>query len=497
MACTGHVLYSTNKERKCMIGTATWLLGSWGVVAMCGPQSSSVAHFVSHLAARTQVPLVSFGATNPTLSEQQYPYFTRLVWSDLLQMSAIAALIKYYAWREIMVLYIEDNYGKNGADVLEDLIDQIGSRIVFKAGFDPTLGNDTIATVLSQLKLLESRVYVVHMHQAMARTVFLVANYLKMMSPGYVWIVTDSVASSLDSTNLDLEFVRATQGVIGTRMYIPKTVQLLAYLMQRNNATGRTDLHYYSYELLAYESLWMIAYALDRFLQQGNSFEFVASDFPSDMPGGNSDLAQLKVLANGDVLLQHIRNTSFIGITGLVKLDERGDAKGISFEIVNRVGTGLNVVGYWVNGSGCSSTPPPFQIDGLVHEVVTGSGNTEASGKLQDVTWPGGVSTVPRGWVVPKNGMPLTIGVPIKIGYPEFVSAKTDSAGVTTYHGFCIDVFETAITYLPYAVSYKFVPFGNGSVMPNYNELIEKIVTKVKRANQQSYPSNACNSVCA
>ena len=461
---------------------ATSLLQS-EVVAICGPQSSNVAHFVSHIAARTQVPLVSFAATNPTLSEYQYPYFTRLVWSDFIQMSAIAAVIKYYGWREIVVLYNDDDYGKNGIDILEDLIDEMGSRIVYKAGFNIAADNDTITTVLTQLELMESRVYVVHMHQAMARIVFLAVNYLKMMTPGYVWIVTDSIASSLDSTNIDLEFVRATQGVIGTRMYVPHTVQLLAYLMQRNHESGRTDLHYYAYELLAYESLWMIAYALDRFLQQGNSFNFIASDFPTNMPGGNSDLAKLKLLANGDVLLQHIRDTNFTGITGFVKLDERGDAKGISFEIVNRIGTGLNVVGYWVNGTGCSSTPPPLQIDGLVHEVVTGD-NGE---KLQDVIWPGGVSTVPRGWVVPKNGLPLTIGVPNKTGYPEFVSARTDSEGVTTYHGFCIDVFETALMYLPYAVTYKFVSFGNGTVMPNYDELIEKIETKVKRGNKNIF----------
>ena len=97
--------------------------------------------------------------------------------------------------------------------------------------------------------------------------------------------------------------------------------------------------------------------------------------------------------------------------------------------------------------------------------------------------------------MVPNIGLPLTIGVPNKTGYPEFVSARTDSEGITTNHGFCIDVFETAITYLPYAVSYKFVPFGNGSVMPNYWELIEKIVTKVKKRNN-NHPSTTCIFVC-
>lgn len=85
---------------------------------------------------------------------------------------------------------------------------------------------------------------------------------------------------------------------------------------------------------------------------------------------------------------------------------------------------------------------------------------------------------MPRGWVVPKNGRPLTIGVPFKTGYQEFVGISTDS-NKTTYTGYCIDVFEKALSLLPYAVAYDFVTFGNGSNTPNYDALVEQITEKV------------------
>lgn len=62
------------------------------VVTIVGPQTSVVSHFVSHMGTATQVPLVSFSATDPSLSEDQYPFFVRLTHSDDSQMAAIAGL---------------------------------------------------------------------------------------------------------------------------------------------------------------------------------------------------------------------------------------------------------------------------------------------------------------------------------------------------------------------------------------------------------------------
>jgi ionotropic glutamate receptor len=99
--------------------------------------------------------------------------------------------------------------------------------------------------------------------------------------------------------------------------------------------------------------------------------------------------------------------------------------------------------------------------------------------QMQNIIWPGGSVNTPRGWVVPKNGRPLDIGVPNKLGYKEFVSMAVDSSNRTTFHGFCIDVFEKALAYLPYSVTFNFHRFGNGSSTPSYDALVAKVVNKV------------------
>ncbi|MCO5607969.1 hypothetical protein L7F22_062171 [Adiantum nelumboides] len=85
------------------------------VVAVVGPQSTTVSHFVAHMGGATQVPLVSFAATDPALSEFQYPYFFRVAHTDAMQMQAIASFIGHYGWREVVVLYTDDDFGTNGA----------------------------------------------------------------------------------------------------------------------------------------------------------------------------------------------------------------------------------------------------------------------------------------------------------------------------------------------------------------------------------------------
>lgn len=96
---------------------------------------------------------------------------------------------------------------------------------------------------------------------------------------------------------------------------------------------------------------------------------------------------------------------------------------------------------------------------------------------------------VPKGWVVPKIGRPLVIGVPNRVGYKEFVESSVDSNNRTAFRGFCIDVFQQALSNLPYAVSYYFTSFGDGNSTPSYDALVDEIAEKVKLI------SNACSSI--
>lgn len=446
------------------------------VVAILGPQTSVVSHFVSHMATVTQVPLVSFSATDPSLSEEQYFYFVRVTHSDDVQMQAIAGIIQHYGWREVTALYIDDDFGNNGINSLLDALQSMGPNTVRKSNLSPTITSEEISTLLTKLSEMESRVFVVHVEPKLGRELFIMAQRLQMMSQGYVWIVTEAMTSVMNDLSTDPKFSQALQGVIGTRSHIPGSSLLQDYkdrwveLHGNDSSVGPAQMNNV-YAWYAYDAMWTVANGIRIFLDAGGATTFVDPPARPSDAGGESELASLKVFRDGKLLLDSILDQQFTGLTGPVQLDERNDLMGSSFDVVNMVGEGLRVVGYWSNATGCLPFAPALNTTSMLNE-------NSSQSQLQTVIWPGGGVDVPKGWVVPKIGRPLVIGVPNRVGYKEFVESSVDSNNRTAFRGFCIDVFQQALSNLPYAVSYYFTSFGDGNSTPSYDALVDEIAEK-------------------
>jgi glutamate receptor, ionotropic, plant len=88
------------------------------VVAVVAPQSSGIAHVVSHVANQLRVPLLSFAATDQALASSQYPYFVRATHDDRFQMAAVADVVAHHGWREVMAVYVDNDYGRGGVVAL-------------------------------------------------------------------------------------------------------------------------------------------------------------------------------------------------------------------------------------------------------------------------------------------------------------------------------------------------------------------------------------------
>ncbi|KAI5055045.1 hypothetical protein GOP47_0030190 [Adiantum capillus-veneris] len=475
------------------------------VVAIVGPQSTTGSHFIAHMCTTLQVPIVSYGATDPALSEHQYPFFLRLSHSDVYQMRAVADLIKFYGWRTVVALYTDDDYGANGITALEDaLMQQVSPSMFRRERLSPGIDRNGIGSILSKLAMMESRIFVMHAQESIGLRVLAEAQYLGMINTGFVWIVTDLLAYSIEMSmrHADMPVVRATQGIIGMRRYLPPSPkqQALSKKWERLSS-GSTRLIWNDvnvYAMCAYDSVWLLAEGLRAHLSRGGNFTFESQ---SGMEGEEvdmrrSELALLKVFREGDELREAMVQTRFNGTIGRVELDEKGDMQEVSFEIVNAVGRGMRVIGYWLEDGGITALPPDLKGNPIqaphssamdtsivdVDEAINYQLPSKVKGpvKLPDVVWPGGGIQVPRGWVIPQNGRPLMIGVPKKAGYKELIRQSIDvHTNVTTFRGFCINVFEAAIRYLPYAVTYQFVTvMGTDNSTPIYDDLITQLANQ-------------------
>ncbi|KAF5943201.1 hypothetical protein HYC85_020843 [Camellia sinensis] len=462
------------KDSNCnmFVGTSEALqFMSTDTIAVIGPQSSVVAHLVSHVTNAFQVPLLSFAATDPYLSPIQFPFFVRTTQSDLYQMTAIAEIIEYYDWKQVVAIFIDDDYGRNGVAELDDALAVSHIKISHKVRIPPSseVSRGEIMNILVKVALLESRIFVLHTYPDSGFMVFSVAHYLGMMGDGYAWIATDWLSSVLDSSlNLPSETMDTLQGVLVLRQHTPDSDRKRTFFSTWNKLTGGS-FGLNTYGLYAYDTVWLVARAIDSFFNQGGNY-FISNDSNlHSAKGGSRFFNGMPVFDGGVLLLKNILQSNFVGLTGPVKFNPDRSLILPVYDIVNVIGTGFRRIGYWSNYSGLSTVHP----ETLYSKPANRS---SANQRLYGVVWPGETTSTPRGWVFPNYGEQLRIGVPIPVSYKEFVSQVK---GTNTFKGFCIDVFTAAVNLLPYPVPYRFIPFGDGQKTPSYTELMNLVATGV------------------
>ncbi|CAL5040031.1 unnamed protein product [Urochloa decumbens] len=438
------------------------------VVAVIGPQSSGIGHVISHVVNELHVPLLSFAATDPTLSASEYPYFIRTTISDYFQMNAVASIVDYYQWKEVTAIFVDDDYGRGGVSALGDALAAKRARISYKAAIPPNSNTDVINDVLFRANMMESRVMVVHVNPDTGMRIFSIANKLQMMASGYVWIVTDWLAAVLDSSvSSDLKYMSHIQGLIVLRQHTPESDSKNKFISKWNsvarNRSITSGLNSYGY--YAYDSVWAVARGIDQFLNSGQQINFSADPRLHDSNGSMLQLSTLNIFDDGEQMLQQLLLTNFTGLTGPVQFNSDRNLVRPAYDILNVGGSGSQLIGYWSNYSGLSVTAPEI----LYHKPPNTSSIAQ---KLHNVVWPGDSTSTPRGWVFPNNGQPLRVGVPIKASFKELVAGGRGPDNVT---GYCIDVFNAAIKLLPYPVPCQFMTIGDGRKNPNYDDIIKMV----------------------
>ncbi|KAL8167836.1 hypothetical protein V2J09_009335 [Rumex salicifolius] len=441
------------------------------VIAIIGPQTSVISHIVSIVESELHVPVLSFAATDPTLTPLEFPYFIRTTHSDLYQMAAVAAIVENYGWKQVIAILVDDDYGRNGVAALDDALAENRCKISYKARIRP--GSDVswseVMDILVKVSVLEARVIVVHVREDTGFLVFKVAQYLGMLENGYVWIATDWLSSVLDSSPLPFDKMEMMQGVVTLRQHTPASNRKQEFTTRWRQLTD-DSVGLNSYGLYAYDSVWLLAHALDKYLDEGGDISFSNDSNTRSLQENGFHLEALNTFDGGKRLLGNILQSDFVGLTGNLKFDSSRSLMHPAYDIINVIGTGYHQVGYWSNYSGLSVVSPETLYEKPPNRSTT-------SQRLYPVFWPGGITTAPRGWVFPNSGRLLKIAVPKRASFKEFVSSVQGSNDM--FKGFCIDVFTAAVNLLPYAVPYQFIGFGDGLKNPNYTDLVHMVATGV------------------
>ncbi|GLJ35310.1 hypothetical protein SUGI_0710270 [Cryptomeria japonica] len=413
------------------------------VVSVVAPMTAQVSNFVSVLADSAQVPLITFAGNDPSMSLKQSAYSIQMIGRDVLQMKAIAVLLNKFHWREIVVIYQEDELGLSGILALKNALQETSARIVQKFGVsEESFSNSSWKHIRKTLKenKIRSRAFVIHTSYGLAQKIFLEAKTSGIMEKrGWAWIVTEWVANYLDvpdDTTMD-----SMQGIIGVRTKARQTPQYKNISKRCNhefmrlypNVTHSEDIGIVG--AYAYDSIWVIAKAIDTMFRVNKltELEFKSSEkFSTDV----------HVFQGGNALLQKVAQSNFEGIGGNIKFSKNRLLEVESYDIVNVVNREIRVVGSWA----------------------------KKEFKLKDnIEWPNGSPKPPSGY------RKFIVGVPPHVVFPGFVNITNNN---TEFEGFCIDVFKSAVEMLDYPFHYEFKVSDNGTECPDYSKLVDQVVSK-------------------
>ncbi|XP_050363809.1 glutamate receptor 2.7-like [Argentina anserina] len=440
------------------------------VQAIIGPESSMQANFLIRLGNKAQVPIISFSATSPSLTSIRSPYFIRAAQNDSSQVKAISALIQAFGWRQVVPIYVDNEFGEGVIPYLSDALQEADVRIPYRSVLSSTASDEHITAELLKLKAMQTRVFIVHMLPELGSRVFEKARENEMMSEGYVWIMTDGM-SNLFSYISSASVMNNMQGVLGLKTYVPNTNELESFRVRWKNKFQQDNPGIHNVDLgvfgvRAHDAGQALAMAIEDAVGSSNeSFGFQKST-SSDT---SNDLERIGVSKLGPRLVEALSMTNFRGLSGSFSL-LNGQLQSSTFEIFNVIGSGEKVIGYW--------TPENGLVKSLNSKSTMNSYST-SNASLGSIIWPGDSIFAPKGWQIPTSGKILRILVPVKSGFKEFVNVTYDPKTNTSkvVDGYCIDVFKAVKKALPYDIGYEFVAYAdpNGSIAGSYNDLVNQV----------------------
>ncbi|KAI7985283.1 Glutamate receptor 2.7 [Camellia lanceoleosa] len=436
------------------------LLKDVEVDAIVGPQKSAQANFVMDLGDRAHVPIISFSATSPSMLSRTR-YFVQTALSDDTQVGAIAAIVEAFLWREVVIINEDTDYGNGVILYLSNALKEI-ARISYRSIIPLSASDDFIEKELYKMMTMQTRVFVVHMSHFLGTRLFLKAKEIGMLSKGYVWIITNGL---MDLLSMDSNVVEAMQGVLGVKLHVPQSRRLDFFQNNPNSTIKRDESSIFG--LWAYDTMWALAMAAEKV-----GLETPINNIENISTKNSINLFNFRISQTGPKFLVAMLGTTFEGLSGKFSL-LNGRLNPSPFQILNVIGNQGREVAIWTQSSGISKE---------LNENATKNCFSCPKENFHTIIWPGGSTDVPKGWEFPVNGKKLRIAVPVS-GFNQFVKMEIDPhTNATIFGGFCIEIFKSVISALPYAVRYEFVPFQitDGSRSLSYNDLVYQVSLKEK-----------------
>ncbi|KAH9299326.1 hypothetical protein KI387_031008, partial [Taxus chinensis] len=394
-------------------------------------QEFKISKFMAPIAEAVDVPILSLSDADGFVTGNGSTVLSH----NYDDMEAIAAIVGYFQWKEVILLYQDEEFWLSGVNALSEALEERGKRVSQTAALPSISEGDQVRKSLRQLNTSYIRAFIVYTSVDVAMNLFSIADGLGMMTEGYAWIVTDSIASSLDFLNSS--HLNTIQGIVGVkRLPTPQFTEMQKRLQLNSSDDGTSRIG-----IEAYNSLMIVAKAIAILVSQGKEV-----GYKGNIPNNNMDfLASMKFLTGGKLLRQEIDSLKYSAVNY-----NRG-SRDYQIEIINIVGRrSYRRVGFWGKRKG-----------------LLRSGGKQGNNTLSPIMWPGDTVQAPNGY------RKLVVGKIMSKSTSNFSEILGRLSGYTR------ETFETAVNAVPYDLPFVFATLNIGnSSFSGFDQLITDLLDR-------------------
>ena len=364
------------------------------VAGIVGPRLSREAHIISKFAQRIGIPVVSYSATDPDLSDQRtHPAFYRTIPSDASAALAIAKLFKRYNWSSGILIHQNDAFGSSGVRVIGDAFRVSGITIADAIVFD--VATQTIQGNLAhRLRKSATRVVVLWADSTFTASILQEAVNQSLLGPRYLWILSVGVSldgfdqSSSDALIGMLVVEPASEREVGVPVNAPLLSAAYEIWKQHEPESFPGDDNVSPYALFAFDATWLLIQALQQLCASN-----INHHSSSCLSFGNSSFCFDHQLENSSAFFRQISATKFDGVSGPIAFHADGADRTGGIHYVTR-----------------NAQPSAKGVSFVAALKYSEPGEWLSWTEKQDVLWPGETYSVPRDRAN-ISGVKLRIGI--------------------------------------------------------------------------------------
>ncbi|CAF1481039.1 unnamed protein product [Rotaria magnacalcarata] len=382
------------------------------IIGIVGPIYSREAHIIAAFANRIGIPVISFSATDPDLTDRNtYPAFFRTVPPDDIAALSIAQLFIQFNWTSCIIIYQNDNFGTNGAKALAQVFNDYGFQVRQTLVFDIAklhIQGDLQASLTGSI----SRIVILWAQSTYASLILQFALNLDLLGPQFTWILSSEVPlNSFNQTFLrNLIGMLTIEPTVGDVLDKPINTTLLdaAYRIwaQYEPASFPGSAKVNNYALFAFDATWSLIQSLQNLCptnikNASSCMSFITSSFCYD-----------NRFLNANSLFNQIIGTRFLGVSGSIQF---------SANVTNRIAGAYYLARNIQASFNTFNYIPVLQwSDDESWKAVKG---------LNAIVWPGNLLVPPRDYPTLSN-VTLRIGVVVLLPF-TMISSNTDENGQT------------------------------------------------------------------